>query len=142
MLIGVERRGVLSSDDGGGTFVESNDGFFHRQVLALAADPWGGGHLLALLANAPALFLGDRRRWTDVEPASARSGPSRQTFLRHAGWLVGHARKGGFARHDGLKPNAAWGRRKNRELFPRAAGFVGRSRGRGGAGLAARSISW
>lgn len=109
VLIGVERRGVLSSEDSGGQFIESNDGFFHRQVLALAADPGATGHLLALLANAPAPFLETADGGRTWSPMGAGLDAQRVKHIYGTpdGWWA-TLEKGGFVRHDGLRPNAAW----------------------------------
>ena len=39
ILVGTQDAGVLKSDNGGGTFSPSNQGFVHRKVAALAGDP-------------------------------------------------------------------------------------------------------
>lgn len=109
VLIGVEQRGVLSSGDGGEHFAESNDGFLHRQVLALAADPSDARHVLAELANAPAPFvetMDGGRTWLPLGP-----GLDSQKIIKiygtPDGWW-GALRDGGFARYDVSKGREAW----------------------------------
>lgn len=53
LVIGTERLGIMVSDDSGRNFRAANDGFSHRQVLALALDRDRAGRVLAVLANAP-----------------------------------------------------------------------------------------
>ncbi len=53
IILGTEQRGVVISDDSGGHFRESNDGFNHRQVFAVAFDPARRGRILVVLAQAP-----------------------------------------------------------------------------------------
>lgn len=52
LVMGTERLGVLVSDDGGVNFRAANEGFYHRQILALALDRSLPGRVLAVLANA------------------------------------------------------------------------------------------
>jgi uncharacterized protein YfiM (DUF2279 family) len=51
--MGTERLGVLVSEDGGETFRAANEGFFHRQIIALALDRDRPERILAVLANSP-----------------------------------------------------------------------------------------
>ncbi len=51
ILVGTDDAGVLRSDDGGVTFAASNEGFIHRQISALAADPGQTGTLFAAISN-------------------------------------------------------------------------------------------
>jgi photosystem II stability/assembly factor-like uncharacterized protein len=57
LLIGTEKLGVLSSEDGGVHYQAANNGFFHRQIVALALDRQQQGRVLAVLANAPETLL-------------------------------------------------------------------------------------
>ena len=49
ILIGTEYQGTLKSNDGGGTWRESNAGFIHRQISWL--DPDASGYIVAGLAS-------------------------------------------------------------------------------------------
>lgn len=51
VLLATDRNGVLMSRDGGNTFVASNRGFSHRQVMAVVADKSNPGRLYAALIN-------------------------------------------------------------------------------------------
>jgi len=69
MVMGTERMGVMVSEDSGKTFQASNEGFHHRQILALALDRERPGRVLAVLANAPDAALAtedDGRQWSPV----------------------------------------------------------------------------
>ncbi len=130
---------MLASDDGGEQFAESNEGFFHRQVLALAADPSNGGHLLAQLANAPALFLetpDGGQTWSPLAPGLDHRNVKR-IYGTPDGWWAA-LETGGFARYDPLKTTARMGpRRKNPEHSAARPDSSGHSRGSRAAGLAA-----
>jgi len=109
VLIGVERRGVLSSADGGAHFAESNDGFFHRQILALASDPSRDGHILAQLANGPANFLETSdagRTWIPLA-SGLDNRVVKRLYGTPDGWWAA-LEDGGLVRYDGLKLKPAW----------------------------------
>src|SRR5258708_30798720 len=53
VVIGTEKYGVLTSDDDGEHFLNSNVGFFHRQILAVTSDAAHPGRVLAVIANSP-----------------------------------------------------------------------------------------
>jgi len=111
VLIGVEQRGVLSSSDGGAHFAESNDGFFHRQLLGLAADPSSPGHLLAQLANAPAPFLetdDGGQSWLPLGPG-LDSREVKRIYATPDGWWAA-LEQGGFSRYDASEAKAGWTR--------------------------------
>ena len=63
VVIGTEKLGVLVSDDNGKHFRASNDGFYHRQIVALALDPARSGRVLAVSANAPDPILATEDGW-------------------------------------------------------------------------------
>jgi photosystem II stability/assembly factor-like uncharacterized protein len=109
VLIGVEQRGVLSSSDGGAHFAESNEGFFHRQVLALAADPLHVGHVLAQLANAPAPFLetfDGGQTWSPLG-TGLENRNVKHIYGTPNGWWAA-LEQGGFSRYDALRTKAVW----------------------------------
>jgi len=91
VVVGTERLGVLVSDDGGQHFRAANDGFFHRQIVALALDREPPERVLAVLANAPEPILATEdggHNWAPLGPGRAGASPR----LRLAGWLVGGSR--------------------------------------------------
>jgi photosystem II stability/assembly factor-like uncharacterized protein len=107
IVIGVQQRGILASDDGGSNFHEANGGFFHRQILAAAAAPAGSGGFLIALANAPDfLFETDSARdsWRPLG-----DGPTQATlgaiYASPDGWWAALA-GGGLERYDESK--SAW----------------------------------
>jgi photosystem II stability/assembly factor-like uncharacterized protein len=51
VLIGTETRGVQASEDAGKTFGEYNDGFMHRVVQQLIAEPGNAAHLLMIMQH-------------------------------------------------------------------------------------------
>ncbi len=82
VLIGTDEWGVLSSDDGGEHFRDSNAGFNHRQILALGIDPKRPGRLLAVLAHAPEPILATDdggRTWSAVGPGLPVEGSVEQS---------------------------------------------------------------
>ncbi len=71
LVVGTEQLGILVSDDAGRHFRESNDGFYHRQIVSLALDPGRPGRVLAVLANSfePAVVTDDGgRNWRPLGP--------------------------------------------------------------------------
>ncbi|MCL4523822.1 MAG: hypothetical protein M1451_07920, partial [Acidobacteria bacterium] len=57
VVMGTDKLGVMVSEDGGKKFRAANNGFFHRQILALALDRERPERVLAVLANAPEAVL-------------------------------------------------------------------------------------
>lgn len=51
ILVGAEDAGVLKSSDGGVTFHPANDGFVHRQVVAVTSDPHHKDHYYASVSS-------------------------------------------------------------------------------------------
>jgi photosystem II stability/assembly factor-like uncharacterized protein len=81
VVIGTERLGVLVSDDAGANFRAANDGFNHRQIVALAMDPLHAGRVLAVLANAPEPVLATDdggRTWAPLGPGLKTEALSRE----------------------------------------------------------------
>jgi photosystem II stability/assembly factor-like uncharacterized protein len=69
LVVGIERRGVVVSDDAGATFRSSNEGFHHQQIMAFAADPERTERMLLVLTNAQDRVLATRdagRTWTPI----------------------------------------------------------------------------
>jgi photosystem II stability/assembly factor-like uncharacterized protein len=107
VLIGTEEFGVLSSDDSGEHFQDANDGFFHRQILALAADPARPGRILAVLAHAPEPVLvtdDDGKSWEPLGPGLQAEKVLR-VYASPNGWWASLA-GGGLVRYDVQK--GAW----------------------------------
>lgn len=101
VVIGTEELGVLVSDDGGQFFRVSNDGFNHRQVIALAEDPRHPGHLLAVLANAPETMMetyDNGRSWFPLG-GTLTSADVHAVYSSPRGWLAAR-KKGGLALYD------------------------------------------
>jgi photosystem II stability/assembly factor-like uncharacterized protein len=135
VLIGVEQRGVLASDDGGANFHDADAGFFHRQIFTAAFDPTSGGRFLIALANAPD-FLVDSSdagaSWGPVGP-----GPTQATLDRlyasPDGWWAALT-AGGLERYDESK--SVWIR-----VGHASAEAPATSRGRAADGSARRATS-
>ncbi|MGB0036771.1 MAG: hypothetical protein WBP79_14980 [Candidatus Acidiferrales bacterium] len=101
VLIGTEQRGVFSSDDGGETFAEANEGFRHRRILSLAINPEKQGHVAAVLANAPDSVVETSdggETWAPLGTDSRVIGLER-VFSTPAG-LWGAVKSGGLVRFD------------------------------------------
>ena len=96
MVIGTEKLGVLVSDDNGKHFRASNDGFYHRQIVALALDPAQSGRILAVLANAPDPILATQdggRTWSPLGPGLG-TGNLRHVYASPDGWWASLGRGG------------------------------------------------
>jgi photosystem II stability/assembly factor-like uncharacterized protein len=52
LVIGLERQGIVVSEDAGSTFRASNQGFVHQQVMDFAVDPARRGRMLVVLTNS------------------------------------------------------------------------------------------
>lgn len=107
LVMGTERLGVMVSDDAGETFRASNDGFYHRQILALALDNESPGRVLAVLANAPEPVLATEdggHTWRPLGPGLQTEGLLR-VYATPDGWWAALDR-GGLMRYDNSK--AAW----------------------------------
>lgn len=107
VLIGVEQRGVLASDDGGADFHDANRGFFHRQILAAAREQSPSGGFLLAMANAPEFLAVS----SDSQPGwrALGQGPTEETLGRiyasPDGWWAALS-AGGLERYDESK--SAW----------------------------------
>ena len=102
VLIGTEKFGVLSSEDGGEHFQDANAGFNHRQILALTPDPNHAGRLLAVLAHAPEPILlteDDGETWSEPGPGLRADQPSRVYVAPDDTWWVSLS-GGGLMRFD------------------------------------------
>ncbi|MBZ5644344.1 MAG: hypothetical protein LAO19_16430 [Acidobacteriia bacterium] len=101
VLIGTEEFGVLASEDSGEHFQEANNGFFHRQILALAADDAHQGRLLAVLAHAPEPVLvtdDDGQSWNPLGPGLQARDVLR-VYASPQGWWASLS-GGGLMKYD------------------------------------------
>jgi photosystem II stability/assembly factor-like uncharacterized protein len=107
LLIGTEKLGVLESEDGGAHYRAMNDGFFHRQIVALALDRQQQGRVLAVLANAPESLLATEDggiSWAPLGQGLKMQGV-RRLYAAPGGWWAALER-GGLMRYDAGK--SAW----------------------------------
>jgi photosystem II stability/assembly factor-like uncharacterized protein len=107
VLIGTEQFGVLSSDDSGEHFQDANSGFFHRQIMALAADAERPGRILAVLAHAPEPVVvtdDGGHSWKPLGPG-LQAAQVLRVYASPDGWWASLAR-GGLMRYDTQKK--AW----------------------------------
>jgi photosystem II stability/assembly factor-like uncharacterized protein len=103
VLIGTEALGVLASDDGGDHFQDANEGFDHRQILALGLDTQHPGRVLAVLAHAPEPIMAtedDGRSWSPMG-AGLRAEQVRRVYAAPDGAWWASLASGGFVRYDG-----------------------------------------
>jgi photosystem II stability/assembly factor-like uncharacterized protein len=109
LVMGTEQLGVMVSENGGRQFRPANEGFFHRQILALALDPERPNRVLAVLANAPEPVLAtddSGRTWKPLGPG-LQATSVRRLYASPDGWLAALDR-GGLMRYDAQK--SAWHR--------------------------------
>ncbi len=107
LLIGTEKLGVLLSEDGGAHYHAANDGFFHRQIVALALDRQHQGRVLAVLANAPEALLATEdggNTWAPLGQGLKMQGV-RRLYAVPGGWWAALER-GGLMRYETGK--SAW----------------------------------
>jgi photosystem II stability/assembly factor-like uncharacterized protein len=108
VLIGTEELGVLASDDAAEHFQDANEGFEHRQILALGIDGKQPGRILAVLAHAPEPILAtedDGRTWLPLGPGLRAEQALRVYAASDGAWWVSLAR-GGLMRYNAGKK--AW----------------------------------
>ncbi|MGD0841001.1 MAG: hypothetical protein ABSA32_07585 [Candidatus Acidiferrales bacterium] len=104
VLIGVDQRGVLASDDGGASFHAANSGFLHKQILAAQADATHSGSFLIALANAPeflAATTDSGATWKPLGQGPAQAALGR-IYASPDGWWATLA-TGGLERYDQSK---------------------------------------
>lgn len=107
IVIGTEQFGVMVSDDEGKKFRESNDGFNHRQIVALTLDPEKPARVLAVLANAPEPIVATEdggRTWSALGPGLSSRG-MKHIYAAPTGWWA-TLERGGLVRYDASK--RAW----------------------------------
>jgi photosystem II stability/assembly factor-like uncharacterized protein len=101
LLIGTERQGVVTSEDGGAHFRAANDGFDHRRILSVAVDSRDPRRVAAVLANASEpLVLSDDggTTWASMGNGLAPAG-IRSIFSAPNGWWAAPT-SGGLAHYD------------------------------------------
>jgi len=104
IVIGTEKLGVLMSDDGGAHFRAANEGFNHREIVALALDRERPGRVLAVLANAPEPLLATENggiSWAPLGPGLKMQG-LRRVYASPGGWWAA-LDHGGLMRYDSAK---------------------------------------
>jgi photosystem II stability/assembly factor-like uncharacterized protein len=102
VLIGTEERGVLASEDDGEHFRDANDGFEHRQILALGQDPARPGRIVAALSHAPEPILAtedEGRTWSPLGTGLRAEQVLRVYAAPDGSWWASLAR-GGLMRYD------------------------------------------
>lgn len=107
ILIGTEQFGVMVSDDDGKKFRESNEGFNHRQIVALTLDPEKPARVLAVLANAPEPIVATEdggRTWSALGPGLSSRG-MKHIYAAPTGWWA-TLERGGMVRYEASK--GAW----------------------------------
>jgi photosystem II stability/assembly factor-like uncharacterized protein len=118
IVIGTEKLGVLVSDDGGEHFHAANDGFYHREIIALALDREKPGRVLAVLSNAPEPLLATEnggQTWSPLGPGLATQS-LRRVYASPGGWWAA-LDHGGLMRYDDVK--SVWTR--SGQLSPETA---------------------
>lgn len=104
LVLGLERRGIVVSDDAGATFRASNDGFYHQQIVAFATQPENANRMLVVLTNSavPAMASSDAgRTWTPLGPG-LRVDQLRRVYGSPDGWWAALER-GGLLRYNEVK---------------------------------------
>jgi photosystem II stability/assembly factor-like uncharacterized protein len=104
IVIGTERLGILVSDDGGAHFRAANNGFYHREIVALALDRERPGRVLAVLTNAPEPLLATEdggATWTGLG-AGLKMQSLRRIYAAPGGWWAA-MEHGGLMRYDSSK---------------------------------------
>src|SRR5262249_3981671 len=101
VLAGFEAQGVLRSDDGGKTFVDSNAGFNHRVIRSAAVNPVDSQNVLILVQSAGDLLyetLAAGQTWTELPPPGSNRHIER-VFATLGEWWAALS-GGGICRYD------------------------------------------
>ena len=141
ILAGTETQGILRSDDGADFSATSNDGFSHRIIESLAADPQNASHLLVRIAGFPNRLVESRDAgisWAEfpVKPPTKRLAG---LYGTKNGWWISLA-AGGLAQFDFAA--GKWRLATFREFLPgvAVAQKSTRSRGSNRAATALRAV--
>jgi photosystem II stability/assembly factor-like uncharacterized protein len=141
ILAGTEAQGILRSDDGANFSATSNDGFSHRVIESLAADPQNASHMLVRIAGFPNRLFETRDAgisWAEF-PVTPLAKPLARLYGTKSGWRISFA-DGGLAQFDSAA--GKWLLATFREMLPRAiAQKSTRSRGSNRAATALRVVS-
>jgi len=141
ILVGTELQGILRSDDGANFSVTSNDGFAHRIIESLAADPQNTSHLLIRIAGFPNRLIESRDAgisWAEF-PAAPSAKPLAALYGTKSGWWISFA-GGGLAQFDSAA--GKWRVAMFQEMLPHAVGQKSaRSGGSNRAASAVRTVS-
>jgi photosystem II stability/assembly factor-like uncharacterized protein len=107
LVLGTERMGVEISADGGQTYRVANEGFAHRRIADLAADPAHPGWALVVLTNTvePVLETRDAGHTWIPLAVGLKNGPPRRVFSSPDGWLAAPA-PGGLLHY--VEAQGAW----------------------------------
>ncbi|HYL69531.1 MAG TPA: hypothetical protein VEX69_10220 [Candidatus Limnocylindria bacterium] len=109
ILVGTEEYGVLSSDDGGVHFTDSNAGFFHRRVVSLAVDAGNPAKIAAVFAGAQeSVVISDDGGHTWSSLGSGLKATDVQHLFSAPDGFVAAFASGGLARLD--KEKGIWTR--------------------------------
>jgi photosystem II stability/assembly factor-like uncharacterized protein len=130
IVIGTEKFGILVSDDGGAHFRPANDGFYHREIVALALDREKPGRVLAVLTNAPEPLLATEdggATWTGLGPGLKMQG-LRRIYAAPGGWWAA-MEHGGLMRYDSSKRMWTQAGRLTPETAATLASLVERKQG-------------
>jgi photosystem II stability/assembly factor-like uncharacterized protein len=109
ILVGTEQQGVIASEDGGENFREANEGFHHRRIVSLAANPANPAEIVAVVAGSSEPVVGSKdagRTWSPMS-AGLDAADVRHVYSAASGWWAALA-SGGLAHFDAQK--AAWTR--------------------------------
>jgi photosystem II stability/assembly factor-like uncharacterized protein len=99
LLAGTSSQGILRSDDGGTTFVESNNGFAHRVVTSAAMAVDGRDVLIQTEGSSTPMHSRDGgNTWTQFAAPGLRR-PVQKIFSASSTWWVAFF-DGGLARFD------------------------------------------
>ncbi len=104
IVIGTEKFGILLSDDSGAHFRAANDGFYHREIVALALDREKSGRVLAVLTNAPEPLLATEdggATWAGLGPG-LKNAVAWRIYAAPGGWWAAMEQVG-LMRYDSSK---------------------------------------
>ncbi len=101
LVVGLERRGIVVSEDGGATYREANVGFDHQQTFLFALDRTQPQRMLLVLTNSaePVRATTDGGRTWRTLGAGLRPELTRHVFAAPGDWLAAEDR-GGLLRYD------------------------------------------
>lgn len=101
LVVGLERRGVVVSEDGGATFRPANAGFDHQQTFLFAMDPDKPERMLAVLTNAAEAVRVTEdggRNWRPLGPG-LKPELTNRVYAGQGDWWAALER-GGLLRYD------------------------------------------